>query len=166
MDKIVVVGGGFGGFWSAVGARRQYRLQNATAQITVINPDGYLTMRPRLYEAFSPQLRVPLAPILQPLDIDLVVSSVTGVETKQRCVVTATGDQIAWDRLVLATGSVQQSIPVAGVTEHAFDVDTFVAAERLDQPLQRLLAMAQHPGQLTFVVVGAGFTGRAIKTVR
>lgn len=48
---------------------------------------------------------------------------------------------------------------MAGVTEHAFDVDTFVAAERLDQHLHRLLAMAQHPGQLTFVVVGAGFTG-------
>ena len=62
MDKIVVVGGGFGGFWSAVGARRQYALANAAAQITVIDSDGFLTMRPRLYEAFGPHLRVPLPP--------------------------------------------------------------------------------------------------------
>ena len=159
MDSIVVVGGGFGGFWSAVGARRQYRLQDAAAQITVINSDGYLTMRPRLYEAFSPQLRIPLASLLQPLEIDLVVSSVTRVDEKQRCVLLATGKRIAWDCLVLATGSVQQSTPVAGVAQHAFDVDTFAAAERLDRHLQRLLAMGEHPGQLTFVVVGAGFTG-------
>lgn len=114
MEKIVIVGGGFGGFWSAVGARRQYGLQNKAAKITVINLDGYLTMRPRLYEAFGPQLRVPLESLFQPLDIDLVVSSVTSVGDKQRCVLLVTGEKITWDRLVLATGSVQQSMPVAG----------------------------------------------------
>lgn len=159
MDRIVVVGGGFAGFWSAVAARRQYGLQNKDAEVTVINPDGYLTMRPRLYEAFSPQLRVPLNSLLQSLDIDLVVSSVTRVDAKARCVIMANGEQINWDRLVLATGSVQQRVPVAGVTEHAFDVDTFAAAERFDRHLQRLLAMEGTQGQLTFVVVGAGFTG-------
>jgi len=45
------------------------------AQITVINVDAWLTMRPRLYEAFSPDLRVPLGPLLQPLDIHLEIGS-------------------------------------------------------------------------------------------
>ncbi len=159
MDKIVVVGGGFGGFWSAVGARRQYALANAAAQITVIDSDGFLTMRPRLYEAFGPHLRVPLPPLLQPLGIDLVISSVIAVDMNRQSVLTTTGEQISWDRLVVATGSVQQTLPVAGVDQHAFDVDTFAAAERLDQHLQGLFAQDEHPGRMTFVVVGAGFTG-------
>ncbi len=159
MQNIVIVGGGFGGFWSAVAARREYALQNAQAKITVINTDAYLTMRPRLYEAFSPELRVPLGPPLQSLGIELVVGSVTGMDVERRCVLTATGEQITWDRLVLATGSIQQAIPVAGWAEHAFDIDTYAAAERLESHLERLLAAPSHAGQLTFVVVGAGFTG-------
>lgn len=162
MDKIVVVGGGFGGFWSAVGARRQYALANAAANITLIDTHGYLTMRPRLYEAFGPHLRVPLGSALQPVGIDLLVSSVIAIDTDRRTVLTSTGEQIAWDRLVVATGSVQQTLPVAGVAQHAFDVDTFASAERLDQHLQHLqqrFARNDHPGQMTFVVVGAGFTG-------
>ena len=159
MDKIVVVGGGFGGFWSVVGARRQYALANAAAKIAVIDSDGYLTMRPRLYEAFGPHVRVPLSPLLQPLDIDLVISSVIAVDMSRQSGATSTGEQILWDRLVVATGSIQQTLPVAGAAQHAFDVDTFAAAERLDQHLRALFAKDEHPGRMTFVVVGAGFTG-------
>jgi len=70
----------------------------------------------------------------------------------------AVGEQICGDRLRLATGSVQQAIPVVGAASHAFDVDTYAAAQRLDTPLALLLAVEPDPGQLTFVVVGAGFT--------
>jgi NADH:ubiquinone reductase (H+-translocating) len=112
-----------------------------------------------LYEAFGPHLRVPLGSLLQPLGIDLLVSSVIAVDMNRQSVLTSTGEEVSWDRLVVATGSVQQTLPVAGVAQHAFDIDTFASAERFDRHLQQLFARDEHPGQMTFVVVGAGFTG-------
>lgn len=159
MKEIVVVGGGFAGFWAAVGARRELSSLHADARITVINQDPYLTLRPRLYEAFGENLRVPLAALFAQLRIDLVVDCATGLDETPGAIRTTGGERLAYDRLVLTLGSTQQPLPVPGAREHAFDIDTFVAAARLDAHLTTLLSEPAHPGQLCFIVIGAGFTG-------
>lgn len=159
MQKILVVGGGFAGFWAAVSARRELRQHSADAQITVINKDPFLTLRPRLYEAFGDHLRLQLAPLLEPLEIDLRVDAVTGIGADEGIVSTDLGHTIPFGRLILAVGSEQQALPIPGAAEFAFDIDTFVAAARLDAHIQKLVSETNHPGQWTFVIIGAGFTG-------
>jgi NADH dehydrogenase len=48
---------------------------------------------------------------------------------------------------------------IPGLAEHAFDVDSFAAALRLEDHLSSLGRSVPSPGRSTIVVVGAGFTG-------
>jgi NADH dehydrogenase len=73
--KLLIIGGGFAGFWSAMSAIRQSRAieKEADLEITLVNPDNYLTIRPRLYEASLEGLRVELDTYLLPLGIKQIV---------------------------------------------------------------------------------------------
>src|SRR5215468_6607845 len=70
--QIVVLGGGFAGLWSAVGAARkldELRYGSETAEVTVVNRDGYHGIRVRNYEADLSEVRVPLDDVLGPVGI-------------------------------------------------------------------------------------------------
>jgi NADH dehydrogenase len=159
MKNVIVIGGGFAGFWAAVSARRQMRLYGVAAPITVINRDPFLTLRPRLYETFGEHLRLPLAALLEPLDIELVIDDATAVTPGADIVTTRKGRTLPFGRLVVAAGSEQVPLPVPGSAEFAFDIDTFEAAARFDAHLESLLHNTSQPDQHTFVIIGAGFTG-------
>ena len=70
MENIVIVGGGFAGLWAALTAAREVAHANATIGITLVSRELFLTVRPRLYEAFQEGLRAPLAPTLAPLNVN------------------------------------------------------------------------------------------------
>jgi NADH dehydrogenase len=71
-----------------------------------------------------------------------------------------TGQQtLLYDRLVFALGSHLLRPNIAGLAEHAFDVDTYVGAAKLDSHLRSLVSLPESPGRFTVVVVGAGLTG-------
>ena len=58
MKRIVIVGAGFAGMWSALSAARlldQERVSGSEIEIVVVAPKPELVMRPRLYET-NPQL--------------------------------------------------------------------------------------------------------------
>jgi NADH dehydrogenase len=117
------------------------------------------SQRPRLYETFGNHLRVPLAPVVTPLRIELWIGRVETLQGASGEITTTTGERREYDRLVLAPGSSQQPLPVPGAGEHAFDVDTFVAAARLDAHLASLVRKVPEPDLLCFAVIGAGFIG-------
>src|SRR5262249_38922512 len=58
-----------------------------------------------------------------------------------------------------ATGSQLGALPVPGVTEHAFNIDSYEGAVAFDSHLQKVLANAEIAGHDTFVIVGGGMTG-------
>ncbi|WP_431899475.1 NAD(P)/FAD-dependent oxidoreductase [Nonomuraea sp. bgisy101] len=153
MSHIVIVGGGFAGVWSAAGAARA-RGEEAT-RITLVAPNEHLVLRPRLYEADPEQAKVELGRILGPIGVTHLRATVTAVDTAARTV-TAGGEVIGYDRLVLATGSrlVRPDLPGA---EHLFDVDTLEGA-------RRLAAHLRGREGFTAVVVGAGFAGIEVAT--
>ncbi|MFC8226386.1 NAD(P)/FAD-dependent oxidoreductase [Streptomyces sp. NPDC057287] len=170
MKNILVIGGGFAGVWSALGAVRTAREQGVDAselRVTLVAPTDDLVIRPRLYEADPQAMRVPLDRVLGPVGIHRIAATVTGIDADARQVTAIGRDtrtlDLAYDRLVLATGS-QVVRPQLPGSEWLFDIDTLPAAARLDHHLQRLGERAAFEGQFTAVVVGAGFTGLEIAT--
>jgi NADH dehydrogenase len=167
LPHLVVIGGGFAGLWAALAAAREFALAERAVKVTVISRDEYLTVRPRLYEAFSPDLRAPLAPSFVPLDIGLAVGEVTAIDTATRRVSFTDGDGSShgahYDRLLLAAGSRQRPLETPGAAAHAFDIDTYAGAARLDAHLARL-ARERPPGADCVAIVGAGFTGIELAT--
>jgi NADH dehydrogenase len=152
LGEILVVDGGFSGFWAAVAARR---VAGARAAVTLVAPEPVLQIRPRLYEARPETLCVDLLPHLQQIDVRFVRGEAMQLETAGRTVTLSSGDRLAYDRLVVATGSRMRRPPVPGA-EAAFSVDTQAEAIALDQ---RLGEIARDVAEPTIVVVGAGFTG-------
>lgn len=67
MKRIVIIGGGFAGLWSAVGAARklhELQIPEDEVEIMVINRDAYLGLRPRYYEKDPHNYRIPLSQVL------------------------------------------------------------------------------------------------------
>lgn len=168
MQKLVIIGGGFAGMWAALVAAREAATANTPLAITLVAPDDHLTVRPRLYEPFTPAMRAPLRPLFTPLGIELCLASANAIDSAACSVAVrdAQGDThtLPYDRLVLAAGSVQRALPVPGAQEHALDVDTYAGAATLSAHLDKLLAAPDSPARLTFVVIGGGFSGIEIAT--
>lgn len=166
MKYLVIAGGGFAGFWSTVSAVRQAtRLgKREDLNITLINRDEYHGIRPRFYEAELEPTRVPLEKWLGPLGVELIVGEIIDVSPASRNVRLADGRAVAYDRLILATGS-RLSPPDALRTGGVFNTDTFENAVTLDRHLHALAASGfPTRASRTFVVVGGGLTGLELVT--
>jgi NADH:ubiquinone reductase (H+-translocating) len=149
VTHVVIIGGGFAGVWSAAGAALARR--DARVDITLIAPNEHMVLRPRLYEPDLDKAKVELARILEPIGVRHLRAAVTAVHT-DRHVVLADGAEIAYDRLVLASGSklvAPEGLPGA---ERLFDIDTLDGARRLADHLR------DRDGY-SVVVAGAGFVG-------
>ncbi len=163
--RILVLGGGFAGLWSAVGAARKLDELGQgpdAVDVTLVNRDAFHSIRVRNYEPDLTSIRVPLDDVLGPVGVHHVEGEVVAIDLVGMTVSvrTASGQEtMLYDRLVLALGSQLLRPDVAGLAEHAFDVDTYGSAVRLNHHLQLLPTRPESPGQFTVIVVGAGLTG-------
>ncbi|WP_433220847.1 NAD(P)/FAD-dependent oxidoreductase [Microtetraspora malaysiensis] len=149
MAHVVIIGGGFAGVWSAAGAA--LARGEGDLRITLLAPNEHLVLRPRLYEPEPDLAKVELSRILEPIGVEHLRASVSTIDTDRRVVV-ADGEEIGYDRLVLAAGSElvpPQDLPGA---ERLFDIDTLDGARRLTDHLRGR-------EDYSAVVVGAGFVG-------
>src|SRR5690348_3559884 len=151
-DKILIIGGGFAGFWAAVAARRA---AGPRAAVTLVSPEPVLEIRPRLYEARPETLGVDLLPRFGKIDIGFVSGAAIRLDAAAKAVTLWAGERLAYERLIVATGSRMKRPPVQGA-EAAFSVDTQAEASLFDA---RLAVIARNVAAPTIAVVGAGFTG-------
>jgi NADH dehydrogenase len=164
-ERIVVLGGGFAGLWSALGAARARDTAGLGAdrlEIVLINDTAWHSIRVRNYEADLRDTRVSLDSVLDPVGVRRLEGAVTGIDVSRRTVAYEAGGapgSITYDRLVFALGSRLVRPPIPGLSEHAFDVDTHAMAERLNAHIAGLARRAASPGQFTVLVVGGGLTG-------
>jgi NADH:quinone reductase (non-electrogenic) len=168
---VVIAGGGFGGLYAAralIGA-----LPRHSARVTLVNDVNYLLYTPLLPGAAAGTLEprhvvVPLRHEL--LGADLRLGRVTAADPQRRVLMvdTAAGraEELHYDQLIVALGSVSRTLDVPGLVEHASGfktladaialrnrvINTLEAGETIDDPSER----AQW---LTYVFVGAGYAG-------
>ena len=165
--RVVVVGSGFGGFFAA------RKLQRADVDVTVLSATDGMLYQPLLPDVavgtVDPRsVVVPLASTLS--GSTLVRGHATGVDFDAHVVRYSNSDggagELAYDRLLLAPGSVTRLLDIPGLVEHAIGLKTVTAALYLrDHILGRLETAGTSTdadgrrAALTFVVVGAGYAG-------
>ncbi len=165
MQRILVLGAGFAGLWSAVGAARkldELGIDSARVEVLVIDRSAWHSIRVRNYEADLGPTRVRLSDVLDPIGVRHMEAEVTDLDFARKTVACSAKDgpcSVAYDRLVFALGSrlVRPGIP--GLATHTFDVDTYAAAARLNAHIAALPSRPSSAGQYTVLVVGAGLTG-------
>ncbi len=165
MQRILILGAGFAGLWSAIGAARrrdELGIDPARLEILVIDQNPWHSIRVRNYESELEQTRVPLTEVLDPVGVKHLAGLVSDIDVMKREVAYEAGDQtrqLTYDRLVTALGSrlVRPAIP--GLETYGFDVDTYEAGCRLNQHVADLPKGPSGAGQYTTLVVGGGLTG-------
>ena len=164
--KIVIVGAGSAGVWSALSAQRliNFRNKQQDVEVLVVAPEPWLTIRPRLYKANASTMKEPLAPLFKAAGISFLQGSVQTIDTVSKTVHVRSysGDEydVTFDRLILAAGSaVVRPMTVTGLDQHAFDIDSLAGATKLETHLQSLESLPASKSRDTVVVCGAGFTG-------
>jgi NADH dehydrogenase len=171
--RVVIVGAGFAGYHAA---KTLSRLARDRAEIVLLNSTDYFLYLPLLPEVAAgvvepTRISVPLANTLD--GVRIVIGEADRVDLQNRWVgfTQPEGDQgrLAYDRLVLAVGSVNKLLPIPGVTEYAHGFRGLPEALYLHDHVVRqieLAEQAQDPAEQrarsTFVVVGAGYTGTEV----
>lgn len=165
MKRILVIGAGFAGLWSALSAARKLDEMGPAAggtEVAIVNPAPFHSVRVRNYEQPLDPTLVQLDTVLGPAGVRLIQAKATDIDSANRRVtVTHDGasETLDYDRLILAAGSVLVRPPIPGLDHHSFDVDTYAGACRLQAHLLTLPALPDTPGRYTAVVIGAGLTG-------
>ncbi|MBO3085818.1 NAD(P)/FAD-dependent oxidoreductase [Cellulomonas fengjieae] len=169
--RIVIVGGGYAGFYAAWNLERTLRPDEA--EIVVIDPRPYMTYQPFLPEvmAGSVEARHAAVSLRRHLRRSTVVAGeVTGVEHARRTVRVrpADGDdlELGYDVIVITAGAVTRTFPVPGVAEQAIGMkhveEAVAIRDRLLTAFDRAAVLPPGPERrrlLTVTFVGGGFSG-------
>lgn len=163
---IIIVGGGFAGLWAALAAARHLELlgiDSEQVRVTLINRDAWHCIRVRNYEDDISDARLPLADVLEPASVRLVIGEASRIDLGRR-VVSVQGhgrgaEDVPFDRLVLASGSRLSRPATPGVAEHTLAIDTWSEAAALQAHIRDLPKRPQSIGRDSVLVVGAGHTG-------
>jgi NADH:ubiquinone reductase (H+-translocating) len=163
--RILILGGGFAG----VGAAR--KLEDARAEIVLVDKHNYCTFQPLLYQVATALLEgSDVGHALRDLfhkqpNVVVHQDAVSAVDLAKREVRFAELAPLTYDYLVLALGARVNFFGTKGAAEHAFPMYTLSDAVRLKEHiLQKWEAADKNPalvedGALNVVVVGGGPTG-------
>jgi NADH dehydrogenase len=170
--KVVIIGGGFGGQQAA------HKLRRAPVEITLVDRQNYHLFQPLAYQVATGALAAP--EIAQPLrgifkrqpNVRVLLAEATGFDLDAREVELGqlpNGDpseRLAYDTLLVATGSSYSYFGNDGWREHAPELKSLAGALHIRARLLTAFEAAEvepdpelRQAWLTFVVVGAGPTG-------
>jgi NADH dehydrogenase len=168
MKRVIVLGGGFAGLWSAVGAARrldELRIPSSEIEILLVDRTDWHAIRVRNYERNLSDVRVRFDDVLSPIGVRRLRGEVLTIDLDHRCITVAgLSEPIGYDRLVFALGSRLDRPPLPGLAEHTFDVDTYEGAVRLQDHLAALSSRPASRSRSTVMIVGAGLTGIEVAT--
>lgn len=162
VPRICILGGGFGGLYTALRLTQLAWEPGQKPEITLIDRQTNFVFTPLLYELITGEMQSweiapPFPELLKGTDIRFVQGSVKQIDRSQKSVKLADETEIAYDRLVLALGCETPSESVPGVTEHAIGFRSLEDAYKLDAKLRLLEASSAE--RIRIAIVGAGYTG-------
>ncbi|MBL1210149.1 NAD(P)/FAD-dependent oxidoreductase [Geminocystis sp. GBBB08] len=160
MKKIVIVGGGFGGLYTAL---RLIQLDwRRKPEITIIDKNDRFVFSPLLYELITEEMRSwEIAPhyadLLATTPIKYIQDTVTNINIEQKEVILANHDSLAYDRLVIALGGTTPTDLVKGAREYGIPFRTLENAYQLKEKLRQLENSEKE--SIKVAIVGGGYSG-------
>ena len=163
---VVIVGCGFGGLFAAKA------LRGKPVRVTVVDRTNHHLFQPLLYQVATAGLTAPAvaAPIRHILanqqNVTVIYGEARRVDLARRGVLLDGGDEIAYDRLIIATGAANSYFGNDAWAAHAPSLKTLEDAYEIRRRVllaferaERETDAAKRAAWLTFVVIGGGATG-------
>jgi NADH:ubiquinone reductase (non-electrogenic) len=167
--RIVIVGGGFGGLFTALDL-------SGSCDVTLISDADHFLFTPMLYEYFSGEVEEwHIAPKYKELldeSVNILRDEVTNIDLEARTITLKDrAESLTYDVLVVAVGGVTNFVGVPGAAEYSIPFRKIAHADELR--LRMVDALDHVPPDLppqdiqralTFAVVGAGASGVELST--
>ncbi|WP_406131965.1 NAD(P)/FAD-dependent oxidoreductase [Streptomyces sp. NBC_00989] len=178
--RILVVGGGYVGMYTALRLQKKLKreIRRGQVEITVVSPDPYMTYQPFLPEAAAGSIspRHVVVPLRRVLDrCRVVIGEATAIDHGKRTATLSTlateeegtgTEELPYDELVLAPGSIARTLPIPGLADHGVGFKTVEEAIGLRNHVIEQMDIASstrdpaiRDAALTFVFVGGGYAG-------
>lgn len=168
MREILIVGGGYAGFYTAWGLEKT--LRPGEARVTVVDPRPYMTYQPFLPEvtAGSVEARHAAVSLRRHLrGTRLIAGTVTEIRNADRRVtvrsVNGTDHELHYDVLVVTAGAVTRTFPIPGLAQQAIGLkhveEAVAIRDRLLTAFDQAASLPPGPERrrlLTVTFVGAG----------
>jgi NADH:quinone reductase (non-electrogenic) len=174
--RILILGGGFGGVYTALTLEQLLRhdLRRGAVELTLVNRENYMVFQPMLPEVMSGSIG--LVDTISPIrrlcpNTNLYTRPIEKIDIQRRRVLTAAGlgtrpCEIEYDHLVIALGNVPSLADLPGLAAHALPFKYLGDALTLRNRVIHTLEEADiepdpqvRRALLTFVVAGGGFSG-------
>jgi NADH dehydrogenase len=171
VPKILIVGGGYAGFYTAL--KMEKKLRAGEAEVIIVDPLPYMTYQPFLPEvaAGSIEPRHAVVSLRRHLEkTQVITAKVTAIDhaSKTATITPEVGEpwNIDYDIIVVTAGSVSRTFPIPGVADEAIGLKNIEEAMAVrDRVLtnfdkaSNLPAGPERERLLTFTVIGGGFAG-------
>src|SRR6476469_1164212 len=160
--QICILGGGFGGLYTALYLQRTLGARLKNYQITLVEPKDHFLFTPLLYELVTGELQAwEIAPtyhrLLAHAKVEFCQESVSSIDLTARYIYLCNGESLTYDYLVLAVGGETRLDNIPGAVEHASPFRSLADALHLKERLRFLEASRQH--SIRVAVVGGGPNG-------
>jgi NADH dehydrogenase len=156
-EKILVVGGGFGGVKAALELSDDERFE-----VTLLSDETEFRHYPTLFHTATggshANSSIPLQLIFENKPVKVVKATATTVDRKAKTVATADGGSYPYDTLVIGLGVVTNYFGIEGLKEYSYSIKSQYEVERFKAHLHQQLSDERRP-DLHYVIVGAGPTG-------
>jgi NADH dehydrogenase len=171
MPRILIVGGGYAGFYTAL--KLEKWLARGEAEVVMVDPLPYMTYQPFLPEVAAGSIEPRHAVVSHRRHLRrtrVVTAKVTNVNhaEKTATITPAVGEpwQLEYDIVVVTAGSVSRTFPIPGVADEAIGMknieEAIAVRDRLLTNFDKASNLPAGPERdrlLTFVVIGGGFAG-------
>jgi len=171
VPKILIVGGGYAGFYTAW--KLEKYLGRNEAEVTMVDPRPYMTYQPFLPEIAAGSIDPRYALVAHRKHLkrtEVITASVTGINhaSKTATITPEVGEpwEVSYDIIVVTAGSVSRTFPIPGVADEAIGLKNIEEAiairDRILTNFDKAATLPAGPERdrlLTFVVVGGGFAG-------
>ncbi|MFE0453677.1 NAD(P)/FAD-dependent oxidoreductase [Streptomyces sp. NPDC058914] len=171
MREILIVGGGYAGFYTAWGLEKT--LGEDEARITVVDPRPYMTYQPFLPEVTAGSVEARHAAVSLRRHLRrtrLIAGSAVEIRHADRSVTVrpASGAdyELSYDTLVVTAGAVTRTFPIPGLAQEAIGLkhveEAVAIRDRLMTAFDQAASLppgAERRRLLTVTFVGGGFSG-------
>lgn len=156
-QKVLVVGGGFGGIKTALELAGDEHYET-----TLLSNHPHFRYYPTLYRTAtggsSQNSNIPLANLFEDTDVKLETGTAKSVDRKAKTLVLEDGRTLPFDVLVLGLGVTTNYFGIPGMEEFSYSIKSAEEIERFKDHLHKQLEDERRP-DLNYVIVGAGPTG-------
>ena len=158
--KIVILGGGFGGLAAA-------RALSGAADVTVVDRHNYQTFLPLLYQVSTAGLAAdhvayPIRGALRKTSVKFRMASPIGIDHQTKEVKLDSSENLKFDHLIVALGSVTADFGIAGVKEFSLGMKSVSEALTIRAEIMRRfedLCRLEDGSKFFVTVIGGGPTG-------